>query len=301
MKKTRQKRRKKPSQVYDTTLKGFMQQQVPDLLPVLLPGATYQETLDVERIKPTMRADRVYKIMYRGQLHIVDVEFQTCDDEHMISRLLAYHAILYHEYQIPVISLIIYLFRAQMVQSPWNEMSGDDTLLTFHFLVLPLFLLDAEYYVREHIVCMYPLLPTMRGASHELIGKAMDELAEVCHDEGILSEKFIWMEVLLDRTDTIDPQEKIEIQRRISMYEQLWAKNPKIKQIKIQAKKEGKLEEKRKSIIEIVEARFPDLTELATQRVRKMADLEELRQLMKQLAAAPDEAMARGVLDTHVA
>src|SRR6266704_2853951 len=110
MKKTRQKRRKRPSQIYDSTLKQLIQQQIPDILPVLLPGAVYQETLDIEQIRPTMRADRVYKILYRGELHILDVELQTGDDEHMISRLLAYHAILYQEYELPVISLVVYLF-----------------------------------------------------------------------------------------------------------------------------------------------------------------------------------------------
>lgn len=64
MKKTRQRRRSKLPQQYDATLKSFFQRQIPELLPVLLPGATYLETLDVERIKPTMRADRVYKMQY---------------------------------------------------------------------------------------------------------------------------------------------------------------------------------------------------------------------------------------------
>jgi len=57
--------RKRP-QAYDSTLKEWVQQQPEVILPLILPNAVYKETLDVERIKPTMRVDRVYKIMYRA-------------------------------------------------------------------------------------------------------------------------------------------------------------------------------------------------------------------------------------------
>ncbi len=309
MKKTRQKRLDQPPQVYDATLKEFIQQQIPDLLPILLPGAVYQETLDVERIRPTMRADRVYKILYRGQVHVLDVELQTGDDEWMVERLLAYHAILHYEYKLPVISLIIYLFQAQMVQSPWYEMSGDEKLIAFRFRILPLFLLDAEDFLKEHLICIYPLLPTMKGVSPDLISKAIDELAKVCHDAGVLSEKFLWMRVLLDRTETIDVQEKIEIERRLAMYESLLENSKFIKQIKSQyeekgkkegekkGEKKGELKEGRRIAIEVVKARFPHLVEVATQRVRKMRNVEVLRQLTVQIAAAPDEVTARRILN----
>ncbi len=197
-----------------------------------------------------------------------------------------------------------------MIESPWREMSGDEALITFRFFVLPLFLLDAERFVREHITCMYPLLPAMQGVDHELIGKAMDELAEICHDQRVLSERFLWMEVLLHRTDTIDALEKVEIQRRLSMYEFLLESNPRIKRIRLEAKAEGKAEGERKgevkgevkamrqSLIDVVEIRFPALIELATQRAKEMTNLEELRQLMRQATAAPDEATVRRILDS---
>jgi hypothetical protein len=147
---------------------------------------------------------------------------------------------------------------------------------------------------------MYPLLPAMQGVDHELIGKAMDELAEICHDQRVLSERFLWMEVLLHRTDTIDALEKVEIQRKINMYEFLLESNPRIKRIRLEAKEEGEVKGEvkamRQSLIDVVEIRFPALTELATQRAKEMSNLEELRQLMRQATAAPDEATVRRIL-----
>lgn len=38
--------------IYDTTLKDIVKQQVRDILPVLLPGAIYEATINVELIRP---------------------------------------------------------------------------------------------------------------------------------------------------------------------------------------------------------------------------------------------------------
>jgi hypothetical protein len=51
-----------------------------------------------------------------------------------------------------------------------------ENIITFDFQRLALFRENAEHYVREHIVSMYPLLPTMQGADHMLLKRAMDLL-----------------------------------------------------------------------------------------------------------------------------
>lgn len=145
----------------------------------------------------------------------------------------------------------------------------------------------------------------MQGVNSELISQAMDELAKVCHDAGVLSERFLWMRVLLERTETIDAKEKIEIERRLAMYESLLENSLLIKQIKSRSEEKGKkegirageLKANRQLAIDVVKARFPHLVEIATQRVRKMRNVEVLRQLTVQVAAAPDEATARKILN----
>ena len=291
-------------QPYDTTLKTWVEEQPQEILPELLPGAVYQQTLNVEIFRPPLRTDKVFSIKYLGQDHILHIEFESGADNNMDSRLLVYHAILYHKYQLPVISLIIYPFRVKMAESPLREISGKEALVTFHYRVLPLFTLDAERYIREHIAYMYPMLPTMKGANRELIKQAMDELAQLYRDDEVtLSQQFLWMELLLDRTDTVPIQEKDEIRRQLSMYDPLWEENSRVQKDRAESKAEGKLEGEihgsQTIVLDLVKARFPTLAEEAQHHIVQIKTVETLRLLAKQLVMAPDEAMARWVLSTY--
>ena len=129
-----------------------------------------------------------------------------------------------------------------------------------------------ERYVREHYTCMYPLLPAMQGANADLIAQAMAELAELYRDDEVsLSQQFIWMELLLERTDTISSLEKVQIQEKIKMYDPLWDEHPKVvRDFVKRVNKRAKLEFLRKDVVRIVRTRFPNLTELAQQEVDKI-------------------------------
>ena len=52
-------------QPYDSSLKALVQEQAAEILPNFLPGAIFELTLDIEIIRPTMRADKVYRVQYR--------------------------------------------------------------------------------------------------------------------------------------------------------------------------------------------------------------------------------------------
>jgi hypothetical protein len=71
---TQSEEQKKQSQVYDTSMKDLIDRQAKDILPVLLPGLTYQETLNIEIVKPVLRSDKVYLVMYQGKQHILHNE-----------------------------------------------------------------------------------------------------------------------------------------------------------------------------------------------------------------------------------
>ncbi len=152
-------------QPYDNLLKSLLDGREKEMLHYFLAEAEYQETLDIEVHRTTLRVDRVYKIKYHGQLHILHLEFESGSDNDMSMRLLDYHAYLYRKYSLPVLSIIIYPFRTKMATSPLIEMSGETQVLIFHFQVFPLWQLNAEQYVKEHALFIYALLPTMNGAN----------------------------------------------------------------------------------------------------------------------------------------
>src|SRR5438067_3884043 len=238
---------------YDTTFKDWIRKEARDVLPLFLPGATYEETLDVEIIRPTMRADKVFKGKYQGNDSIFNVEFETGTDNNLLSRLLIYNAVLYRDHGFPVIAIIVYPFRTAMAESPLVIKSGSKNIITFEFEKLPFFLQEAEYYVREHITSMYPVLPTMQGTNHVLMKQAMEELAALYReDEVSLAQQFVWMELLLERTETIAPPEKAEIQKEVKMYDPLWENHPKVKKIRAEREAKGEIKASQRMLVNIV-------------------------------------------------
>ncbi|MBV9230694.1 MAG: hypothetical protein JOZ18_15400 [Chloroflexi bacterium] len=302
MEKANKDEQQNPPQAYDASLKDLVEKQAADILPILLPGAAYEETLNVEVIRPPMRVDRVYKVRYRNKVYILHLEFESGSDNLMTSRLLAYNSLLYLYYQLPVISIIIYPFRTTVATSPFCVKDDVEEFITFRFRTLRLFEEDARKYVDDHVICMYALLPTMQNVDHVLLKQAMNELVEFYReDEVALSQQFVWMEIFLNRTDTVSDREKSKILEELNMYDRLWEENPRVQQIRAESKLEASQVTAQQLVVDIIEARFPSLIDLAQQRVRRMTSVEDLRRLAKQIATAPDEATARWVLSTYAA
>ncbi len=305
-----QRKRKTSSQdqqqPYDNLLKSLLEGREKEMLPYFLAEAEYQETLDIEVHRTTLRVDRVYKIMYRKQLHILHLEFESGSDSDMDARLLDYHSYLYRKYKLPVLSIIVYPFRTSMATSPLQEMSGEIELLRFNFQVFPLWQLHAEKYIKDHVLFMYALLPTMDGANASLLNIAINQMIEYYkNDNDRLARELRWMGIVLRRADTVALNEKRIVEERLNMYDDLMERDPKMIQIRAEseargeAKGEAKGETKglQEGFIDMVETLFPELADLARQRVAGITETVTLRLLLKGVAAASDEAEAKRLLD----
>jgi len=62
----------------------------------------------------------------------------------------AAHGELLLEYLQPVISMVVYLFKSDVVEPHLKEMSGDEELLNFRFRVVPLWTVDGRQFVEDH-------------------------------------------------------------------------------------------------------------------------------------------------------
>jgi len=77
----------------------------------------------------------------------------------------------------------------------------------------------------------------MQGANRAIIKRAVDELSELYReDEVTLAQQIIWMELLLERTDTVPPSEKRRIQEELKVYDPLWEENSKVRRIRAESK-----------------------------------------------------------------
>jgi hypothetical protein len=310
-------------QPYDNALKSLLEGQEAEILPQFLPGATYHETCDIEVIRPILRTDRVYKVWYKGVLHILHLEFQTSADEDMATRLLEYHAYLRAKYGIPVISIIIYPFRTKMAVSPFEEISDGEVILRFHFRVFPLWVLEAARYMEDHVIAMYALLPAMAGANAHVLEQAIAEMIQYYQDDEItLARDLRWMGIMLRRTDCVLEEEKQMIQERLSMYDDLMENDPEMKRLRAKYAAEGeakgraegeakgiakgeakglskgKTEALRTTILTLIKVRFPALRKLTQQSISQITDADELQEVFEQLVSASDEATIREILAT---
>jgi hypothetical protein len=282
-------------QVYDTSFKDWITQQAPAILPVLLPGAKYEATLDIEIIRPPMRVDKVFKILYHGKEKILHLEFEAKYDSQLKSRLLVYNAVLHRDHRLPVITIVVYPFRVTKAVPPLRI----PKILTFHFKTLALFELDAEDFVRQHHASMYPLLPTMNNVHADLIDQVTQELAELHRDdEATLSQQIFWLKLLLERTDTVPDIEKEQIKERLSMFDQLFEESPMIQKLRQQYFEQGEMRTLQRTLINIVRTRYPDLAELAQQQAGRFDKPDVLELLIQQVVATPDANTARWLLES---
>ena len=163
------------SQPYDLSLKGISGGNVEEFISNIEPGMVFKRELNVELVRPVIRCDKVYLVWFRKQLHVLHTEFQASYDELMAARINSYNGLLYLEYggKYPVLSIVIYPFDVGLPTSPLIIYSGDEELLNFKYRILPLYKRDARHYLKKRAVAMYALLPTMKGATEELLAQAI--------------------------------------------------------------------------------------------------------------------------------
>jgi hypothetical protein len=283
------------TQAYDSALKSLLGDDVAEILPNLLPGAEFVSEQNVEIDRTTIRADIVYNIKYRGLPHILNMELQTVADAKMPLRLLRYHVGLLEKHEKPVISMVMYPFETAYPASPFEELSGDEVILSLKYKILLLWKLVARQFVDDHVVGMYALLPAMKGANAQLLIQAIKEM-EQHYSVPRLVRHLVRLRTLLRRSGTISAQDRQIVEEYMQTYDSLLDSDPYLQQkweLERTLERNQGLQVLRDIIVAITRSRFPALTEIVQQRVASIQNYEELKQLNIQLALAPNEAAAR--------
>ncbi len=153
---------------------------------------------------------------------------------------------------------------------------------------------------------MYGLLPTMRGANLQALRQAIKEMETYYQgDDMRLRRELFCLRVLLRRAKTVPLEDKQQLEEQLSMYNNWLDEDPYIQQKKAEGKAEGLAEGEAKglqqAVVTIVKVRFPPLTDLARQKVKRIKQPEKLDLLLEQVTAAPDEATARWLLSSIAA
>ena len=271
-----------------------------EIIPEFLPEARVVSEKNNEIKQENLRADLVYFIHYENELQVLNMELQTDSDSNMPARMLRYHVGLHLDYQLPVISVILYLFETSVPASPYREIGGQRERLTFHYHVIALWELDAKEYIEKRAIYMYTFLPAMKGASVGLLKEAIDGMKQRYTQEQ-LARHLARFRTILDRSTMLSEADKQLVEDYMEVYDSLLDNDPYIQQRIANKATEREIGTLQQVVLEAVEEQYPALVDQAREKVVQVKKPDILRLLVKQIYKAPDEQTARWLLETLAA
>jgi hypothetical protein len=285
-------------QPYDSSMKGLFEEDAAGILPNLVEGVKLVEVLDIEALRPPLRADRVYRVQYKERPHILHLEFQSGADEEMAYRLAEHHTYLLRRYRQPVLSVVLYLFETTIVESPLQEMSGDEELLRFRFHVLPLWTFNARNYLEGHVLSMYPLLPAMANANKQALLQAVEEMIQFYQDDNeSLARRLLWFSTLLNRSQTVLAEDKQAVKERLGMFDDLLEQSDFVQKQRELGREDGEMRASRRILVELVKKQYPSLATLAQQKAGNIHNATAIEEVIQMIFSVHDEEAARIILN----
>jgi predicted transposase YdaD len=309
-------RTKQDAHPFDNLTKGLFGLDGAEIVSELMTGIKVIDAQNIEIDRSKLKADLVFKILYKGQLAILNLELQTGKGRHVGRRLLQYLAGLHDLYELPVLTAVIYLFRCNPEQQPYRIECVDKKPIIFEYDIICLWEVESQWTIDRKIVPLYVLLPGTKAPTVPLLKQALQEMSQA-YERYELEYRLMWFSLILRRTDTMPDADKQTIQEVIEnmlTYEEILHDDPIFQrflaQREQQAKTEGEAEGEargeargeakalKETITSLLATRFP--TTLASQAQAVIAPIESvdaLKILFRQLLRVPDEQTVRVVLD----
>lgn len=253
-----------------------------------------------------------------GENLIYHIEAQSTYDPLMPDRLLRYAQAAHSEHGLNVCSCVIYLRDIGTVQEPphrWQRKNGKN-LLVFDYTSVELAKMPLEDLKQAGRLSLWPLLVLSKGgASHAVMREVVTELAQARKANLLFVTKLFADLVFTEEED----QQWLE--RIFAMHRDPLSQTPTYQKILKEGREEGReegleegLEKGReeglqeglekgelvglqRAVLTVVESRFPPLAELARQQVMQVRKPETINYALKALAKAPDEEVARMLLE----
>ena len=171
----------------DQVVKSLLQLRIMEIAPTIVPGLTDIEPMSAETPVPPQRlADSVYTATIDGVRCLVNVEIQLHGDESMGKRLSEYGARLYSIYNLPVISIVLWLENVGTFPTTPHQMTaGRYQLMTWPFFSLKIFELDAKEALALGPIGLLPLISFMRDTDEAIVEAAGRRIVNQvpAHDE----------------------------------------------------------------------------------------------------------------------
>jgi predicted transposase YdaD len=304
------------SKPYDSTLKALFGELVGEIIPCLLSDARLQEGLpynecNVEVNRTTLSIDLGYWILYKEYLAILNMEAQSGPDDDLLARMLEYAINLYRKYkrQWPIVSAALFLFKCAIPEIPFRIACGDDLFVEFRPIIIRMWEMDPQKVVDRQQRCLYPLLPTMKNLTVDLLKQALQEMHE--HDPSQFLHHAEWFNTMLSRTTTVSEEDKHLVKEHLRMQYKLHpllAEDPTIQSVIAEgiAKGEAEIEARgiikglQEGIIDLINDHFPTpVVTRVQQTIASSKNIEQLKKLHRQIARASDEEEVYALLSQY--
>ena len=293
---------------WDDALKRLFMVEPQDMVSWLMPGAIFVERVSLElKLTPEQQAlmkmrtrhcDLLYKILIYGMVVLLHIEFQKRARSDMAKRVWEYNVMASLMYGVPVYSIVIYLTATGKVpESPleWG-LDAFEKIHIFCFRNIKLAETYSEELTRTGLVGVLPMcILTRDGRAHE---KAAELFSKLKGRKDLLTLALTLASMVYTSNEDLDWLRK-EVNMMEDMISDTWfyqhilEKGLAKGEVKGEAKglEKGRhegLEALQQAVVNIIQARFPDMTPQAQKLVTPVINFQLLQQLIVNVSVARD-------------
>lgn len=282
---------------YDDNLRRLVHAIPEAFISWLLGKAQLIERLPEKLQTWKLEVDALLRVVFDGKEMLLHIEFQAYNDSSMPERLLRYNVLARSEYNLPVLSCVIYLLRDGNVQpSPlrWTVPTGQD-ILEFHFGSIEL----GEMSPEELLVIDQPgllvLLPLTKGGANREVTEKMFTGLEASGQTELVAIGGTLASLIFSKEHSPDLG---WLHRRLHEMHDILRESPYYQEILQEGRQEGleeglqeglqkgELKGLREMLLTLVQTRFPKLTRIAKGLATITDDSSTLQHLILKMSLA---------------
>ena len=263
---------------WDLYAKDLLTARPQDFAELVLPGSRYIGRRESQYQMREVRLDRLIEVEYCGQRFLINVEIQASRDRKIGRRLLKYSLEALDEYDLPVLSCVIYLQPiGELDEPPWYlDLFKDRHLIWFDYVSIELAEKSTEDLRQLNLLGLLPLFILSKdGRNFAVLDEVVTRLNDAKELELLALTRLF--------ADVAFPSEgdRAYITRRFAMLQDIES-TPTYQRLV----EKGQFLGTQQSIEAIVSRRFPSLSTLVKDQIKQITDLEKLQDILLNVSTA---------------
>lgn len=290
--------------IWDSNLKRLIGDNPEAFVIWLLPGATYIRELS-QHLNRGIDIDILYEVVLDGKRVLFHLEFQRNNNANMANRVLEYNIFASCKFDCTVISFVIYLKRESKVVEPplVRALPDGQQVLRFDYTNIKLWEIPTDDLRHTGLIGLLPLLSlTKDGGKPDIVDEAITIIEESGEDEA-KKANLLSITLTLAALAFEDENDRDALRRRFQMYQDILHESEIYQMIMQEGIEKERLQQQlqqlelqRRTILRIVQTKFPKLARLAIEQTNTITDPEKLEDLIVFMGLSQTEEEAHQYL-----